>query len=392
LGESLGLKLVSVLEKPLKVAELEAVFERLQAAGQPMSAERLLEGITNDELSLDFQPIVTRDPKTILKLEALARWDHPVMGRIAPGEFLPVGEGDAAIMDVLTDWAVSSVVEAYQVLAELGVRVPLSVNVSPHNLYDLTFPDRIEQRMRAGGMPAHLLCLEITESDAFKDTTRSTDILTRVRLKGMQISIDDFGTGYSSLKMLRLMPNSEIKIDQLFVGNLTTSRDSRAIVKSIINLASSMEMSCVAEGVETEETAEQLEQLGACSIQGFLIAPPMPVEAVPAWLAIWSKCGGTAAPKPEAADSEVDVLQAPLTTRIAVKGKSGERLSPRQLDVIRLLSVGLSVKEIARELKLGAGTVKVHLSLAYSALGARNRIEAVMLAADILAQQRTAPH
>jgi DNA-binding NarL/FixJ family response regulator len=153
-----------------------------------------------------------------------------------------------------------------------------------------------------------------------------------------------------------------------------------------------MEMSCVAEGVETEETAEQLEQLGACSIQGFLIAPPMPVEAVPAWLAIWSKCGGTAAPKPEAADSEVDVLQAPLTTRIAVKGKSGERLSPRQLDVIRLLSVGLSVKEIARELKLGAGTVKVHLSLAYSALGARNRIEAVMLAADILAQQRTAPH
>jgi EAL domain-containing protein (putative c-di-GMP-specific phosphodiesterase class I) len=117
-----------------------------------------------------------------------------------------------------------------------------------------------------GGMPARHLCLELTESAVFKDAARSMEILSRVRLKGMQLSIDDFGTGYSSLKLLRQMPFSEIKIDRSLVNDVTTSRDSRAIVKSIIDLTANMEMGCVAEGVETEETAELLQQLGACDL------------------------------------------------------------------------------------------------------------------------------
>jgi EAL domain-containing protein (putative c-di-GMP-specific phosphodiesterase class I) len=108
-----------------------------------------------------------------------------------------------------------------------------------------------------------------------------------MRLKGMHISIDDFGTGYSSLTMLRQMPFSEIKIDQSFVADVITSRDSQAIVKSIIDLAANMDLGCVAEGVETEDTAVFLEQLGACDLQGYLIARPMAVEAIPAWLALW---------------------------------------------------------------------------------------------------------
>ena len=136
-------------------------------------------------------------------------------------------------------------------------------------------------------MPARHLCLELTESAAFKNATSTMDILSRVRLKGMQLSIDDFGTGYSSLKMLRQMPFSEIKIDQSFVGDATTSRDSRAIVRSIIDLAANMDMACVAEGVETEETADLLEHLGVRDLQGYLIARPMPVAAVPTWLASW---------------------------------------------------------------------------------------------------------
>ena len=173
-------------------------------------------------------------------------------------------------------------VEAYQVLTELGLQVPLAVNISTQNLHDLTLPDRLEQRLRAGGMPPQHLCLEITESAVFKDAGRTMDILSRMRLKGMQLSIDEFGTGYSSLKMLRQMPFSEIKIDQSFIADVTTSRDSRAIVKSIIDLAASMDMDCVAEGVETAETADALEQMGVCDLQGFFIARPMPVEAVSA--------------------------------------------------------------------------------------------------------------
>jgi EAL domain-containing protein (putative c-di-GMP-specific phosphodiesterase class I) len=287
LGQSLGLNVEAVLQKPLRVAELEAVLRRLDAAGQTHSAERLMAAISGNELILEFQPVISRKPRTLKKLEALVRWNHPTSGRIPPAGFLPLAESNTGIIDALTDWVVGASVRAYQVLGGFGISVPLAVNMSTQNLHDLTVPDRLERRLREGGMPARNLCLEITETAAFKDASLTMDILSRVRLKGMQLSIDDFGTGYSSLKMLRQMPFSEIKIDRSFVSDATTSRDSRMIVKSIMDLAANMEMRCVAEGVETEETAALLEQLGACDMQGFLIAQPMPVEAVAAWLAKW---------------------------------------------------------------------------------------------------------
>jgi EAL domain-containing protein (putative c-di-GMP-specific phosphodiesterase class I)/DNA-binding CsgD family transcriptional regulator/CheY-like chemotaxis protein len=387
LGKSLGLQVEGVLEKPLRVEELEAALARVQSASRSLSAERLLAAIAKDELTLDFQPVVSRHPKALKKLEALVRWDHPVMGQIPPGDFLPLAEGDTAVIDALTDWVIGAAVDAYQVLRELGVSVPLAVNLSTQNLHDLSLPDRIEQRMRAAGMPAEHLCLEITESAAFKDAARTMDILSRIRLKGMHLSIDDFGTGYSSLKMLRQMPFTEIKIDQSFVGDAAASRDSRAIVRSIIDLATNMEMGCVAAGVEAEQTAELLEQLGVCDMQGFLIAVPMPIEAVPSWLTAWMRTGSLSSPDQPTgavrmdascpADSDV----APSPSIVPCGDARGlARLSPRQLEVMQVLSEGCSAKEIARRLGISIGTVKVHLSLAYSVLGARNRIEAVMRA------------
>jgi EAL domain-containing protein (putative c-di-GMP-specific phosphodiesterase class I)/ActR/RegA family two-component response regulator len=272
LGQSLGLKVVGALEKPVRIAELEQMLELVQSVGQSLSAEWLLKAIANNELLLEFQPIVSRQPKALKKLEALVRWQHPVLGRIPPGDFLPMAESDTATMDALTEWVVGTAVDAYQALAKLGISVPLAVNVSAQNLHALSLPDRLEQRLRAGGMPARHLCLEITETAAFENAAHTMDILSRMRLKGMELSIDDFGTGYSSLKMLRQMPFSEIKIDRSFVSDATTSRDSRAIVKSIIDLAANMDMACVAEGVETEAIADLLEQLGVRDLQGYLIA------------------------------------------------------------------------------------------------------------------------
>ncbi|HEY1936051.1 MAG TPA: EAL domain-containing protein [Acetobacteraceae bacterium] len=386
LGKSLGLQVEGVLEKPVRVEQLESMMARVQSASRSLSAERLLAAIAKDELVLDFQPVVSRHPKVLKKLEALVRWDHPVMGQIPPGDFLPLAEGDTAVIDALTDWVLSAAIDAYQVLRELGVSVPLAVNMSTRNLHDLSLPDRIEKRMRAAGMPAEHLCLEITESAAFKDAARTMDILSRIRLKGMNLSIDDFGTGYSSLKMLRQMPFTEIKIDQSFVGDAATSRDSRAIVKSIIDLAANMEMSCVAEGVETEQTANLLEQLGVCDMQGFLIAMPMPVEAIPSWLAAWVRSGPPTQPDRPIGAAPTD-LSCPANSDTAAPSitlcgdaRALARLSPRQLEVMQVLSQGCSAKEIARRLGISIGTVKVHLSLAYSVLGARNRIEAVMRA------------
>lgn len=379
LGQNLGLKVEAMLEKPLRVAQLEDVLQRVDYVGQAPSTGRLLQGIANEELSLDFQPVVSRKPKTLKKLEALVRWDHPLIGRISPDTFLPIAESDTAVIDAMTDWIVSSAVEAYQILGQLGMTVPIAVNMSTQNLHDLTVPDRLEQRLRAGNMPPQHLSLEITESAAFKDAAVTMDILSRIRLKGMPLSIDDFGIGYSSLRMLRQMPFTEIKIDRSFVSDVTTSRDSRAIVKSIIDLATNMEMGCVAEGVEDEETAELLEQLGACDMQGFLIAQPMPIEAVPAWQAIWLRNG---LPLPRGGGVEPALVRGAEGFGAEPGGET--RLSPRQLEVMQLLSEGCSVKEIARRLDLGMGTVKVHLSLAYSALGARNRIEAVVRAKGML--------
>jgi len=393
-GTSLGLKIESVLEKPLCVAELGKVFERLLFAGQTLSTARLLQAIANnDELVLEFQPIVSREPKTLKKLEALVRWQHPVLGLIPPARFLPAAESDTATIDALTDWVVGAAVDAYQVLAELGVTVPLAVNVSMNNLHDLTFPDRIAQRLRAGGMPAEHLCLEITESAVFNDVVRTMEILSRIRLKGMQLSIDDFGTGYSSLRMLCQMPFSEIKIDQSFVSDVTISRDSRAIVKSIVGLAANMEMTCIAEGVETEDTAKLLEGLGVCNLQGYLIARPMPVEAVPPWLATWlgSTLDGQVmkpADEPDAMRDYGEALDAPSVSSTTKMGTAAVQLSPRQIEVMQLLSEGCAVKEIAYRLNLGIGTVKVHLSLAYSALGAHNRIDAIRRAGPALLSRK----
>jgi EAL domain-containing protein (putative c-di-GMP-specific phosphodiesterase class I) len=302
-ARALGLNIEAMLEKPLRVVELERVLERLRDADKPLSAERLRAAIAGDELSLDFQPIVTRRPNRLKKLEALIRWNHPELGRISPAAFLPIAEGDPATISALTDWVLTAAVAAYRTLANSGVDVPLSVNISPLNLNDLALPDRIDESLRIGNMPAWALCLEITESAAFQAPDRAMDILSRIRLKGMHLSIDDFGTGYSSLKILRQMPFSEIKIDQSFIGDMTTSRDSRMIVKSIIELAANMDMASVAEGVETEETAALLETFGAGALQGYFFGQPMSVETVASWLAVWT------GPDPEAAGSIAEIVR-----------------------------------------------------------------------------------
>jgi DNA-binding NarL/FixJ family response regulator len=264
--------------------------------------------------------------------------------------------------------------------------VPITVNVSTLNLHDITLPDRLARRLAAAGMPAEKLCLEITETAASRDTARMMDILTRARLKGIQLAIDDFGTGYSSLKALRQLPFSVIKIDRSFVSDMTTSADSRAIVKSIIGLAANMNMSTIAEGVETEETAELLEQMDVDALQGYLIARPMPVEAIASWRALWVAGGGpnsarTGPTDPNDTAAPANARATPTDGQPAVAVGETRCLSTPQVEVMQLLTEGCSVKEIASRLDLSIGAVTIHLSQAYSVLGARDRTDAVIRAA-----------
>ncbi len=419
LGRFLGLNVADVAVDPRCRDSLEQVFGGMLQGRAHLTVARLRDAIANQEMSLDFQPVVTRSPRALLKLEALVRWNHPRLGRLPPKLFLPLAEGDIEAIDALTDWVMNATVDAYQALAARGICVPMSLNISMLNLHNRTFPDRLEQLLRGGNMPARHLHLETTGSVAPQDIHGIMEVLGRLRLKGVGLSISAFGTGYSCLKLLRQMPFSEIKIDRSFLHDLTVSPVSRTIVRSLIELSANLGVDCVAAGVESVAVADLLEDMGASSLQGNIIAPPMPADAIAAWCAVWTRAGvgphldpsGTvlkiadapyammglrdrAAPAgglQVSSMSSADRLPGAAVTRVEpshIGAAEGLRLPPRQLQTLQLLAEGCSVKEIARRLNLGVGTVKVHLSLAYLALGARNRTEAIRKAGPLLPVKR----
>ena len=383
LGRGLGLQIAAALTKPLQIDQLEAELAKLRLSEMPLSPARLLRAVREEELSLDFQPIVTRHPRALKKLEALIRWDHPKLGRISPRQFIGEADADPRVLEAINDWLIDTAIDAYHLLQAFGTTIPIAVNLSAQALLDLAFPDRLEAKLGSAGIPPHHFCLELTESGAFQNYGKSMDILSRLRLKGVALSLDDFGTGHSSLRTLRQLPFGEIKIDGAFVGDITASEESRTIVKSMIDLATNLGIATVGEGIEAEETAIMLESMGIGALQGFLIARPMPIENVPPWLARWTNADSEPHAVPVAVPAaDVPATLAELPGRLAAAGgpETTPKLSHRQTEVIQLLTEGCSVKEIARRLDLGIGTVKVHLSAAYMALGAHNRIEAVMRA------------
>lgn len=289
LGEQLGLQIAAALTKPLRAGTLVGVLKTIYAKAAPLAPESLLSAIENGQLFLEYQPVVTRHPPTLRQFEALVRWQHPERGRIAPDDFIPMAERVPEVMDALTAWVLTTAARMCRRLADSGFSVSFAVNISGRNLEALDFPDRVAGILHEAGVPNEQFCLELTETAASHDPVRNIDVLSRLRLKGLSLAIDDFGIGYSSLKQLRLLPFSAIKIDRSFVSEMTRSRDALVIVKSIADLARNMELDCIAEGVETEETASAIEALGVTSMQGYLIARPMSGDAVVAWLTSWSE-------------------------------------------------------------------------------------------------------
>jgi EAL domain-containing protein (putative c-di-GMP-specific phosphodiesterase class I) len=284
LARSMGLRAVAALSKPLRAADLTRVLEQIKITLQTVSEDEVLEAVRNDQLLLEYQPIVSRDRSKVCWLEALARWNHPLHGRLGPDRFISIAERSVRVMDALTDWVVTAAAGQHRALRDDGLVAPIAVNVSGQNLNDVSFADRIYERLQEAKVPAGQFCLELTETAAALDPAKTMDILARLRLKGIHLALDDFGTGYSSLKQLRQLPFSALKIDRSFITDLATSRDSLVIVKSIIDLARNLELETVAEGVETEEVAACLSTLGVTALQGYLIARPLPSAQLAGWL------------------------------------------------------------------------------------------------------------
>jgi len=284
LGGEMNLNIAGVVAKPARAAELRAILDTAFAAIEPLGLGRLLAGIAADELELEFQPVIQASTRLPVSLEALVRWTHPTLGRISPDRFIPVAERDGDCMAKLTDWVILRAAQATNELEAAGFNLPIAINVSTLNIRDLEFPERLQNITRSVQVEPSRLIAEVTETAAFGDPTRTNEVLTRLRLKGVELAIDDFGTGYSSLSALKRLPFSVLKIDRSFVSDLATSPDSYAIAKSVVDLGRNMGLSTIAEGVETEETAGILTDFGVDDMQGYLFSRPLPLTQLLVWL------------------------------------------------------------------------------------------------------------
>ena len=200
---------------------------------------------------------------------------------MSPAEFVPVAE-ESGLIGALGRWVLG---EACRQAARWPAPLTVSVNVSPVQAMSLDLCQHAVAALQASGLPAQRLELEITESIFLQESQTTMRVLAALRDAGLRVALDDFGTGYSSLAYLRRFPFDTLKIDRSFVRELLQRRDARAIVKMIIGLAQTLQMQVVAEGVEHPAQASLLQTYGCGAIQGYLMARPMPADAVPAYLA-----------------------------------------------------------------------------------------------------------
>ncbi|MEU2110527.1 bifunctional diguanylate cyclase/phosphodiesterase [Streptomyces sp. NPDC019507] len=234
------------------------------------------------DVELHYQPKVRFDGH-VAGLEALVRWVHPDRGRVPPDEFIAIAES-SGLMPHLTEYVLESALGQVAAWRSQGLEVPVAVNVSPRDVHTPGFAGSVAARLARHGVPAGALQLEITEHVLLEDPQRAGDTLAALTGHGVKMSLDDFGTGYSSLVHLRRLPVSELKIDRSFVARLAIDAEDAEIVRCTVDLAHSLGLLVVAEGVEDDETWERLRDLGCDAVQGWLVAAAMPPQETTAWL------------------------------------------------------------------------------------------------------------
>lgn len=234
------------------------------------------------EVELHYQPKVRFDGE-VAGLEALVRWVHPERGKVPPDEFIAIAES-SGLMPHLTEYVLETALAQVARWREQGIRVPVAVNVSPRDVHTPGFAGSVAARLARHGVPPGALQLEITEHVLLEDPQRAADTLAGLTAHGVKMSLDDFGTGYSSLVHLRRLPVSELKIDRSFVARLAVDTEDAEIVRCTVDLAHSLGLVVVAEGVEDDETWERLRDLGCDAVQGWLVAAAMPAAAATVWL------------------------------------------------------------------------------------------------------------
>jgi EAL domain-containing protein (putative c-di-GMP-specific phosphodiesterase class I)/CheY-like chemotaxis protein len=289
----LGLPILAAFQKPLTHEKLTAALGHYMPTPYAMIPKESKEmvvpvadlayAIYNRQIVPHYQPQVDVHTGMIKSVEALARWNHPQLGAIAPSQFIPLAE-----LKGLIHGLTFCIVE--QALADLahwhskGMKLALSLNLSPRLLTDHHIVEDIGEVVHRLNADAQSVIWEITESSVLGDIGSALGTLARLRLKGFGLSIDDYGTGFSSMQQLSRIPFTELKIDQSFVIGASSKPHLRVILQSAIDMAHKLKLKTVAEGVETLEDWQLLQQCGCDMAQGYLIAKPMPGDQLVPWL------------------------------------------------------------------------------------------------------------
>lgn len=236
--------------------------------------------LETDELTLHYQPKVDQS-NIIIGLEALARWNNPILGFISPGEFIPIAENSGKISN-LTRWVIGRALkDINRICDDMGDNIQLSINLSTQDVKDLTLIDFIQSQLKANDVSADKIEFEITES-AYLENFKKADLFFQQLMNlGFSIALDDFGTGYSSMSYLTQLHVDTLKIDRQFIVNMNNTEKDRMIIEAMISLSHRLKIKSCAEGVETKEQKDSLFELGCDSIQGFYYAKPAAVEDLP---------------------------------------------------------------------------------------------------------------
>jgi EAL domain-containing protein (putative c-di-GMP-specific phosphodiesterase class I) len=294
-AQALGLSIVGHLQKPFRLTELEEVLERhaepeatsdvKQTPKIVIEKEELQRAIKRVEFVLYYQPQIEIATGRVIGVEALVRWQHPERGLIFPDNFIGRME-ELGLIDEL-GWFVMDrgMSEVAQFANGDGIAPMLSLNASVYSLHDLKFPDLLVSLAEKHGISPRGVTIEITESGLIKELSSTLDILTRLRMKQVQLSIDDFGTGYAMMQQLKNIPATELKIDKSFVLDMQVNESDRIMVLKTIELGHELGLQVIAEGVETQEQLDFLRLKSCDHAQGYLFSRPIPPKEMVNWLA-----------------------------------------------------------------------------------------------------------
>ena len=240
----------------------------------------LRNAITNNELTLYYQPKIHLKTGSITRLEALIRWVHPEIGVMNPEKFLPIAE-ETGLIHPIGEWALREACKMNKQWQDAGyAHMSVAVNLSPKQFYHPNIVQIIATALKETGLNPNYLELEITETAMMDDANKATTILADIKSTGVQISIDHFGAGYFSISQLKKFPLTLLKIDQSFIKGIPNNPNDSAITTAIIALAHNLGLEVVAEGVETAEQVQYLSLQNCDMVQGYFLSQPLPAEQI----------------------------------------------------------------------------------------------------------------